>query len=70
MLVQASLDKTAATLFFTELTTSYGLDVMDTTEEPLFTEVLEQKRTQLLVIYCTSSQIRTPVVWVLDTLWW
>jgi len=45
ILVQASLDKTAATLFLTELTTSYGLDVMDGTEESLFTEVLEQKRT-------------------------
>jgi hypothetical protein len=41
MLVQASLDKTAATLFFTELTTSNGLDVMDGTEVSLFTEVLE-----------------------------
>ena len=45
ILVQASLGKTAATLFLTELTTSYGLDVMDGTEESLFTKVLEQKRT-------------------------
>jgi len=45
ILVQASLDKTAATLFLTESTTSNGLDVMDGTEKSLFTEVLEQKRT-------------------------
>ena len=45
ILVQASLDKTATTFFLTELTTSNGLDVMDGTEESLFTEVLEQKRT-------------------------
>ena len=43
--MQASLNKTAATLYLTELTTSYGLDVMDGAEESLFTEVLEQKRT-------------------------
>jgi hypothetical protein len=45
ILVQASLDKTATTFFLAELTTSNGLDVMDGTEESLFTEVLEQKRT-------------------------
>jgi hypothetical protein len=45
ILVQTSLDKTAATLFLTEPTASNGLDVMDGTEESLFTEVLEQKRT-------------------------
>jgi hypothetical protein len=43
--MQASFDKTVATFCRTELTTSYGLDVMDGTEESLFTEVLEQKRT-------------------------
>jgi len=69
ILVQASLDKTAATLFLTEPTTSNGLDVMDGTEESLFTKILEQKRTQLLVIYCTSSQIRIPVVWIPDIRW-
>ena len=40
-----STSHTATTFFLTELTTSNGLDVMDGTEEPLFTEVLEQKRT-------------------------
>jgi hypothetical protein len=45
ILVQASLAKTAATFFLTELATSNGLDVMDGTEESLFTEILEKKRT-------------------------
>jgi hypothetical protein len=65
--MQASLDKTAATFYLTELTTRYGLDVMDGAEKSLLTEVLEQKRTYLLILYCTSSQIGIPVAWILDT---
>jgi hypothetical protein len=43
--MQTSLDKTAATFYLTELTTRYGLNVMDGAEKSLLTEVLEQKRT-------------------------
>jgi hypothetical protein len=70
ILVQASLGKTSATLFLAELTTSYGLDVMDGTEESLFTEVLEQKRTQLLVVHRPTGQIGIPVSRITDSCWW